>query len=98
MLDALRRFAFEIDRTAPPTNTPRWDEVREEAFDAESLDPVSPAHFLYPSRFVPLFEPAIDYARESFTPGRAVLEAATACMTNSARRTSSSSRRTAPAS
>jgi transglutaminase-like putative cysteine protease len=70
----------DVDRARPPQTTPPWEEVRDEAFDAESLDPRSPAHFLYPSRFVPLFEPAIDYARQSFVPGRPALEAASELM------------------
>ena len=79
-LRAEARARVEVDRARPPQTTSSWEEVRDEAFDAESLDPASPAHFLYPSRFVPLFEPAIDYARESFAPGRAVLEAASELM------------------
>jgi transglutaminase-like putative cysteine protease len=70
----------EVDRTRPPQNTPSWEEVRDAAFDADSLAATSPAHFLYPSRFVPLFEPAVDYARASFTPHRPVVEAASELM------------------
>ena len=76
--EALGRI--EVDRPRPPQSTPAWEVVREDAFAADSLDPQSPAHFLYPSRFVPLFEPAIEYARESFAPGRPVLEAASELM------------------
>ncbi|GAC1338077.1 MAG: transglutaminase family protein [Beijerinckiaceae bacterium] len=65
----------DIDRAAPPQSTEPWEDVREEAYDSESLGPLSPAHFLYPSRFVPRYEPAIDYARTSFLPRRPVLEA-----------------------
>jgi transglutaminase-like putative cysteine protease len=79
-LRAEARARVEVDRARPPRSTPPWEEVRDEAFDAESLAPLSPAHFLYPSRFVPLFEPAIDYARESFARGRPVLEAASELM------------------
>jgi transglutaminase-like putative cysteine protease len=79
-LRAEARARVDIDRAAPPESTPAWEDVRDEAFDAGSLDPRSPAHFVYPSRFVPLFEPAIDYARESFAPGRPVLEAASELM------------------
>jgi transglutaminase-like putative cysteine protease len=35
----------------------------------------SPAHFLYPSRLVPLFDPATAYAADSFTPGRPIVAA-----------------------
>jgi transglutaminase-like putative cysteine protease len=79
-LRAEARARVEIDRAPPPQTTPAWEEVRDEAFDAESLDSLSPAHFLYPSRFVPLFEPAIHYARESFAAGRPVFQAASELM------------------
>jgi transglutaminase-like putative cysteine protease len=79
-LRAEAKARVEVDRAAPPRATSAWEDVRDEAFSAESLGPMSPAHFLYTSRFVPLFEPAIDYARESFAPARSVLEAATEFM------------------
>lgn len=68
----------EIDRPAPPdpaTTTP-WEEVREEAYGSRSLTNDSPTHFLHPSRFVPLYRPATDYAAQSFAAGRPILEAA----------------------
>ena len=54
--------------------------MREEAFASASLDKESPAHFLHPSRLVPHFEPAADYARQSFPAGRPVLAGATDLM------------------
>ncbi len=60
---------------APQTTMP-WEAVRDEAFGSSSLAPESPVHFLPPSRFVPRFHPAADYAGTSFLPGRPVLEAA----------------------
>jgi transglutaminase-like putative cysteine protease len=71
-------ISVEIDRemTLHPKLTPAWEYVRESGFASTSLDPDSPVHFLYPSRFVPRYEPAADYARVYFTPGRPVLEAA----------------------
>jgi transglutaminase-like putative cysteine protease len=75
-LRAEARARVEVDRPPPPQASPAWEDVRDEAFDSESLEAQSPAHFVYPSRFVPMFEPAVDYARESFSPRRAVLDAA----------------------
>jgi transglutaminase-like putative cysteine protease len=79
-LRATSSSRIEVNRARPPQTTPAWEDVREDAFESESLDAQSPAHFVYPSRFVPLFEPAIAYARESFAPGRPVLEAASELM------------------
>lgn len=74
--------SVEIDRPSPPdaAATTPFEEVREEGFDIASLDRRSPAHFLHPSRFVPRFGPAADYARASFSPGRPVLEGAVELM------------------
>jgi transglutaminase-like putative cysteine protease len=70
--------SIEIDRSEPwnISETPAFEIVREEAFASTSFDKDSPAHFLHPSRLAPRFEPASDYARESFPAGRPVLEGA----------------------
>jgi transglutaminase-like putative cysteine protease len=56
--------------------TPAWDAVRDEAFATSDIGPHSPAHFLFPSRMVSLDPEIRDYTRESFPPGRPVLDAA----------------------
>ena len=70
--------SVEIDRRElrDEGDTPAFETVREDAFAAVSFDKDSPAHFLYPSRLAPRFEPASDYARASFAAGRPVLEGA----------------------
>jgi transglutaminase-like putative cysteine protease len=55
--------------------TPAWEAVREEAFATSDIGPISPAHFLFPSRMVSLDPEIRDYTRESFSPGRPVLDA-----------------------
>ncbi|MGO8925139.1 MAG: transglutaminase family protein [Xanthobacteraceae bacterium] len=59
-----------------PLTTPAWEAVREEAFAASGIGPLSPTHFLYPSRLVSLDPEIRDYTRNSFPPGRPVLDAA----------------------
>ena len=56
--------------------TPAWESVREQAFATSDLGPNSPAHFLFPSRLVSLDPEIRDYAQQSFTAGRPVLDAA----------------------
>jgi transglutaminase-like putative cysteine protease len=56
--------------------TPAWEAVREEAFATSDIGPLSPAHFLFPSRIVSLDPEIRDYTRESFAAGRPVLDAA----------------------
>jgi transglutaminase-like putative cysteine protease len=59
-----------------PVATPAWETVRDTAFEWTDLAPMSPAHYLFPSRQVSL-EPEIrDYVAKSFPPQRAVLEGA----------------------
>jgi transglutaminase-like putative cysteine protease len=68
------RVAVDAERVPP--ESPSWENVREAAFATSDLGPLSPAHFLFPSRIVSLDPEIRDYVRQSFTPGRAVLEAA----------------------
>ncbi len=60
----------------PPLTTPAWEAVRDEAFATSDVGPLSPAHFLFPSRMVSLDPEIRDYTRESFSIGRPVLDAA----------------------
>ena len=72
------RTSVEIQRDPAPeaAATDPWERVRDEAFAYPSLDRDAPAHYLHPSRFVPHYQPATDYARESFPPERPVLAGA----------------------
>jgi transglutaminase-like putative cysteine protease len=67
-----------VDASAAPAalQTPEWEAVREDAFATSDIGPLSPAHFLFPSRIVSLDPEIRDYIRHSFPPGRAVLDAA----------------------
>jgi transglutaminase-like putative cysteine protease len=60
----------------PFASTPAWEEVREEAFASSDIGPLSPAHFVFPSRLVSLDPEIRDYARVSFPAGRPVLDGA----------------------
>jgi transglutaminase-like putative cysteine protease len=53
-----------------------WESVREDAFDSDSLDVVSPSHFIYPTAMTAIHPAITAYVAESFSPGRSVLEAA----------------------
>ena len=56
--------------------TPPWEDLRDLVFTTSDLGPQSPAHFLFASRQVSLDPEIRDYARESFPPGRPVLDGA----------------------
>ncbi|PPD44180.1 MAG: transglutaminase [Methylocystis sp.] len=68
----------EVDRVEPPAPclTPAWESVSRAAAGSRTLARESPVHWLFPSRQAPLYAPATHYARESFPPGRPVLEGA----------------------
>jgi transglutaminase-like putative cysteine protease len=70
------RVAVDAAVEPPPLTTPPWEAVREEAFATNDIGPLSPAHFLFPSRMISLDPEIRDYVRQSFAPGRAVLDAA----------------------
>ena len=55
--------------------TPPWEAVREAAFVTSDIGPMSPAHFLFPSRMISLDPEITDYTRESFPAGRPVRDA-----------------------
>jgi transglutaminase-like putative cysteine protease len=67
--------AVQGNQGAPLPSSP-WEMVREAAFAASDIGPLSPAHFLFPSRMVSLDPEIRDYTRESFSPGRPILDAA----------------------
>ncbi|MEJ0095747.1 MAG: transglutaminase family protein [Methylocella sp.] len=80
IVEVLSSIEINRDKAPTPSATAPFEMVREEAFDSDSLDKDSPVHFLHPSRFVPRFALAADYARASFSPGRPVLEGAVELM------------------
>jgi len=70
-----------VDRTnTEPLLTPAWELVRDIAFSSSDLAPMSPAHYLFPSRQVSLDPDIRAYAAESFPAERSVLDGATELM------------------
>jgi transglutaminase-like putative cysteine protease len=70
------RISVETPAACDPANTPAWETVRAAAFESADLDPLSPVHFIHPSRQVSLDPEIREYARESFPAGRPVLAGA----------------------
>jgi len=68
--------AGEEKEGAAPLSPPAWEDVRDQAFATSDIGPLSPAHFLFPSRIVSLDPNIRDYVRQSFPPRRAILDAA----------------------
>jgi transglutaminase-like putative cysteine protease len=70
------RVSVEAMIEPAPSTTPAWEAVREATFAASDIAPMSPAHFVFPSRMISLDPEIRDYAGESFPPGRPILDAA----------------------
>jgi transglutaminase-like putative cysteine protease len=68
------RVAVDTGIVTPPLETPPWEELRDAVFISSEIGSTSPTHFLFPSRHVSLDPEIRDYARESFLPGRPVLD------------------------
>lgn len=75
-IKVIARVSIDDLAETDPQATPRWEALRDAVFTTKNIGPSSPAHFLFPSRQVSLDPEIRDYARESFPPGRPVLEGA----------------------
>jgi transglutaminase-like putative cysteine protease len=74
------RVTVESPGEPSPDETPPWEAVRDEVFTTSDIGPMSPVHFLFPSRQVSLDPEIRDYVRESFPAERPVLDGALAVM------------------
>jgi len=76
VIESRARIVVEQPTAPLAALTPPWEDVAALAAATGSLAADSPAFAIYPSRLVPLFDPATAYARESFRPRRPIYEAA----------------------
>ncbi len=70
------RSRVKVTRAPAPDFSPRWEDLRENAFASTDLGAHSPVHFIYPSRHILLNDKVSAYARASFPAGRPALEGA----------------------
>jgi transglutaminase-like putative cysteine protease len=70
------RVAVDVLAAPDATATPPFEAEREQMSMTGDIGAMSPAHFCFPSRMVSLDPEIRDYARQSFRPGRAVLDGA----------------------
>ena len=70
------RSRVTVSRVALPRDTPspNWDAVREAAFAADNLSASSPVGYMFASPLVPIHVDITNYAAQSFTAARGVLE------------------------
>lgn len=81
VIEARSRIDVHAPPPTDPADSPPWETVRAAGLKSAALGPDSPAAFLYPTKRTPLRPAITDYARESFPPGRPIIEAAAELMT-----------------
>ncbi len=81
VIEARSRVDVHNPPTPNPAASPAWEAIRAHSYESEDLGPDSPATYLYPTARTPILPQITDYARSSFAPGRAVIEAAADLMT-----------------
>ncbi|MDB5446521.1 MAG: Transglutaminase [Phenylobacterium sp.] len=80
MIESHGRVDLHVPPTGDPADSEPWESVRRESFADTDLGPDGPAAYLYPTRRTPNTAVITDYARESFAPGRPIVEAAAELM------------------
>lgn len=72
-IDSRARVTVERNVPARTAPSPRWEDIRDLAFAAQSLRSDSPVGFVFASALVPVLSPVTTYAAESFPPGIGIL-------------------------
>ncbi len=80
VIEARSRVNLHAQPVTSSDDSPAWESVRQLAFEARSLDPDSPAPYLYPTSRTPVTPAITDYAREHFTFGRPIIGATMSLM------------------
>jgi len=72
------RSRVSVSRKAPVRNAPSapWEDIRDVAFEANSLGPASPIGYVFASSLVPVLAPLTAYAAPSFPPDGGILSGA----------------------
>jgi transglutaminase-like putative cysteine protease len=70
------RISVENPPAVDPATTTPWEIVRNKVAASADIGPAAPAHFVFPSRQVSLDPEIREYVRESFPPGRPILDGA----------------------
>jgi len=76
-LKVIATSQVELFPRSTPKDGPAWEDAR--AFLAQSSDPeaIEAQQFIYPSQYIPKLPALVEYARDSFRPGRSLLAAVT---------------------
>jgi transglutaminase-like putative cysteine protease len=80
VIEAKSRVDVHTPQTQSLFASTPWEQVRAFCYESSDLSPDGPATYLYPTERTPLVAEITDYARQSFWPGRPVIEAASELM------------------
>ncbi len=75
IIEATSRVDVQAAPPGRPADSPAWEVVRDQSFEAPGLGPDDPAPYVYPTARTPLVPAITDYARASFTPGKPIADA-----------------------
>jgi len=75
-IDSRSRVWVEREALSREAASPRWEGVRDVAFETSSLGPDSPVGYVFASALVPVLRSVTDYAAASFPPGAGIVPAA----------------------
>ncbi len=81
VIEARSRVEVHAPPVGDPADSPPWEAVHAAGYAAADLGPEGPAAYLYPTRRTPVAAAITAYARQSFTAGRPIVEAAAELMT-----------------
>jgi transglutaminase-like putative cysteine protease len=81
VIEARSRVEVSARPVGDPHDSQPWESARTQAYVTRDLGPDGPAAFLYPTRRTPNAPSITAYARQSFAPGRPIVEAAAELMT-----------------
>ena len=81
IIEARSQVDVHAQPLGDPADSPAWEAVKAASLETSAIGADSPAAFLYPTRRTPILPEITDYARQSFPPGRPIVEAAVELMT-----------------
>ena len=81
VIEARSRVDVHATPVGDPSDSLPWEAVHAAGYATADLGPEGPAAYLYPTRRTPVAPAITAYARQSFTPGRPIVEAAAELMT-----------------
>ena len=74
-IESQARVDVHVAPIGDPADSEAWQDVRRGALEDRNLGADGPAAFLYPTQRTPYAAAISDYARQSFAPGRPIVEA-----------------------